>query len=254
MSEEHVLEKLREAFSVPGDGEIAMKITCEVLGADVTDKRWMKSNFSNLVEETQHKAYAHYQNAERPAAAQAFRKVFSGILPKTPKPEDYFKLLDDNFWVLDRFFFGLAQGRRSRAGKAFEQVINALFTTLEYPYTSQPIINGQPDFLLPGIDHYQRNAMDCIIFTAKRSLRERWRQLVTKETRGPAFFLATIDEGIGTRDFADILADRIYLVMPERIRAKCYPIQTNVLSFENFFQHYLDPAMTRWRANGVIPA
>lgn len=254
MGGERALEKLREAFSVPGDGEIATKITCEVLGTNVIDKRWMKLNFSNLVEETQLKAYAHYQNAERPAAARAFRKVFSELLPKKPKPEDYFKLLDDNFWVLDRFFFELKQGRRSKAGKAFKQVIKALFTTLDYSYTSQPIINGQPDFLLPGIDHYRRNAMDCIIFAAKRSLCDRWRQLVTKETRGPAFFLATIDEGIGAKDLADMLANRIYLVMPERIRAECYSSQANVISFENFFQHYLDPAMTRWRANGVIPA
>ena len=254
MNEEQVLEKLKKAFSVPGGGEITTKAMCEVLGAKAADKQWIKSNFSNLVEEIQLKAYAHYQSAERPAAAKAFRKVFSELLPKTPNPEDFFKLLDDNFWVLDRFFLGLTQGRRPRAGKAFEQVINALFTTLEYPYTSQPIINGQPDFLLPGIDHYRRNAMDCIIFTVKRSLRERWRQIVTEGTRGHMFFLATIDEGIGARDLADMLANRIYLVMPERIRAKCYPIQANVLSFENFFQHYLDPAMTRWRANGVIPA
>jgi len=226
----------------------------DILGKRATDKQWIKSNFSKLIEEIQLKAYELYQNAERPAAAQAFREVFSALLPKTPNSEDFFKLLNDNFWVLDRFFLGLTQGRRPRAGKAFEHVINGLFTTLEYPYTSQPIINGQPDFLLPGIDHYQRNAMDCIIFTVKRSLRERWRQIVTEGTRGHMFFLATIDESIGTRDLADMLGNRIYLVMPERIRAECYSSQANVISFENFFQHYLDPAMTRWRANGVIPA
>ena len=118
MNEEQVLEKLKKAFSVPGGGEITTKAMREVLGAKATDKQWIKANFSNLVEEIQLKAYAHYQSAERPAAAKAFRKVFSELLPKNPKPEDFFKLLDDNFWVLDRFFLGLTQGRRPRAGKA----------------------------------------------------------------------------------------------------------------------------------------
>lgn len=254
MDEKQVLEQMKQAFSVPGGGEIISKAMHDVLGTKASDKKWMKSHFSKLVEEIQLKAYELYQNAERPAAAQAFRKAFSTLLPKNPSTEDFFKLLEDNFWTLDRFFLSLTQGRRPRAGKAFEQVINTLFTALEYPYTSQPVINGQPDFLLPSIDHYRRNAMDCIIFTVKRSLRERWRQIVTEGTRGHMFFLATIDESIGARDLADMLGNRIYLVMPERICTEHYSNQANVISFEHFFQHYLDPAMTRWRANGVIPA
>ena len=87
MGEEQVLEKLKEAFSVPEDGEIAAKITCEVLGIDVTDKRWMKSNFSNLVEEIQLKAYAHYQNAERPAAQEHFARCSRNACPKPRNPK-----------------------------------------------------------------------------------------------------------------------------------------------------------------------
>lgn len=254
MDEEEVIKSLKQAFSVSGGTEITEKAIREVLGTRATDKRWMKSHFSELVEDVQLKAYEIYLDAERPAAAHAFREVFSTLLPRDPKPDDFFKLLEENFWALDRFFLGLTQGRRPRAGKAFEHVINALFTALDYPYTSQPLINGQPDFLLPSIEHYRRNAMDCIIFTVKRSLRERWRQIVTEGTRGHMFFLATIDETKGSKELAEMLESRIYLVMPERIRVEHYASQVNVISFEHFFEHYLDPAMTRWRARGVIPA
>ncbi|BAV34770.1 restriction endonuclease [Sulfuricaulis limicola] len=252
MDEEEVLEALKESFDIPGGSEITAGAMKQVLGKKVNDKEWIKKNFSDLIEEIQLIAYDHYLRAERPAGADAFRKVFTSLLPEKPVADDFFNLLEKNFWALDRFFLGLTQGRRPRAGKAFEHVINKLFTTLGYPYTSQPIINGQPDFLLPSIEHYRHNAMDCIIFTVKRSLRERWRQIVTEGTRGHMFFLATIDEGIGERDLADMLKNRIYLVMPERIRAAHYPKSANVISFEAFFQHHLDPAMARWRANGVI--
>ena len=148
-----------------------------------------------------------------------------------------------NFWALDRFFLGLTQGRRPCAGKAFEHVIKVLFNTLEYPYTPQAIINGQPDFLLPSIEHYKNNAMDCIIFTVKRTLRERWRQITTEGTRGHQFFLATIDENVGVRDLKQMLNSRIYLVVPELVRVKCYLKVTNVITFEGFFLKHLDPAM-----------
>ncbi len=96
--------------------------------------------------------------------------------------------------------------------------------------------------------------MDAIIFTVKRTLRERWRQIVTEGTRGMGFFLATIDEAITPRDLKDMLASRIYLVVPTRIKAvrDDYANAPNVITFENFFVYHLDPAIVRWRAAGVI--
>jgi hypothetical protein len=252
MSEKEVLDALKKSFSIPGGLVIIKQAMRDVLVDRERDKEWIKLHFSELVERIQLRAYEHYLITERPAAAKAFREVFSKLLPLNPSPDDYFRLLEINFWALDKFFLGLTQGRRPRAGKAFEHVINVLFSTLEYPYTSQPVINGQPDFLLPGIDHYKRNPMDCIIFTVKRSLRERWRQIVTEGTRGHMFFLATIDENIGDRDLGEMLHNRIYLVMPDRIRAKHYPEAVNVISFESFFTHHLDPAIARWKANRII--
>ena len=96
--------------------------------------------------------------------------------------------------------------------------------------------------------------MDVVIFTVKRTLRERWRQIVTEGTRGLGFFLATIDEGIAQRDLTDMLASRINLVVPTRIKTirEDYEQAPNVITFEDFFQYHLDPAMRRWEASGVI--
>lgn len=97
--------------------------------------------------------------------------------------------------------------------------------------------------------------MDCIIFTVKRTLRERWRQIVTEGTRGKGFFLATIDEGVGINDLNAMKESRIYLVVPKRLKTSIatYKAALNVLSFENFFKLHLDPAMERWRSQKVPP-
>ncbi|MDO8302248.1 MAG: type II restriction endonuclease [Sedimentisphaerales bacterium] len=90
--------------------------------------------------------------------------------------------------------------------------------------------------------------MDCIIFTAKRTIRERWRQIVTEGTRGLGFFLATIDTSISDKQLAEMKAHRIYLVVPRDIRMSGkYQEAENVLDFETFFLDHLDPAMARWR-------
>ena len=253
MTEEEVLKALKKELKLPSGDEICVQAMRNILGNHESDKDWIKKNVSELVEKVQLDAYGLYLKAERPAVNRAFKKVLGGELPSGASSAQFFDLLEANFWALDRFFLGLTQGRRPRAGKAFEHVIKVLFKTLGYPYTPQAIINGQPDFLLPSIEHFKKNPMDCIIFTVKRTLRERWRQITTEGTQGHQFFLATIDEKVAAKVLSEILRSRIYLVVPEAIRAKCYIEMANVISFEGFFLKHLDPAMARWRADGIIP-
>jgi hypothetical protein len=254
MNEQKVLELLREHRDkvLPSGREIYMAAIEKEVGANQNNSTWIKSYFSKLVESTQITAYEIYKAEERKCVSQALRSVFGKILPPNATAEDFFELLENNFWAIDQFFLSLSQSRRARAGKAFEHIIKALFDILSYPYTPHPVINGRPDFLLPSATHFVSNAMDCIIFTVKRTLRERWRQIVTEGTRGYLFFLATIDEGISQRQLGEIRNHRIYVVVPERIRSKVYLKQPNVISFEKFFELHLDPAMNRWRNAGVV--
>jgi hypothetical protein len=162
------------------------------------------------------------------------------------------KVLGSYLTVFDRFFMSIAQSRRTRAGHSFENLHNALFKELAYPFDEQRVINGKPDFIMPSYDHFRINPIDCIIFTAKRTLRERWRQIVTEGTRGLGFFLATIDEDVSSMQLAEMHQNRIYLVCPHSIKVAKYSDKVNVLSFKQFFKDYLDPAMERWGRNGII--
>ncbi|MEN6385599.1 MAG: type II restriction endonuclease [Phycisphaerales bacterium] len=254
MDETKFLALLKKEFkkNIPSGNIIFEEAIRENLGKNINNSEWIKTHFSELVESIQVRAYQIYLRHEKESVSKSFRQAFGSILNEDSKKEDFLSILENSSWALDKFFLGLTQGRRPRAGKAFEHIIKQLFNILGYPYTPQPIINGQPDFLLPSVNHFNKNAMDCIIFTVKRTLRERWRQIVTEGTRGYLFFLATIDTKIATRDLEQIQNHRIYLVMPEKIRATKYPNQINVISFETFFEQHLDPAMKRWKKNKII--
>ncbi len=254
MSQQKTLSDLKKIKNkiLPSGPEI-MKLAIEkVLISSRRKPEFIKSNFSQLVAEIEKVAYQIYRKEEQDSVAQAFRNVFSNKLSSNPTKNDFFDLLNSNYSAINDFFLSLSQSRKARAGKAFEHIIRTLFNQLDYPYTSQPVINGKPDFLLPSEEHFRNNAMDSVIFTVKRTLKERWRQIVTEGTRGYLFFLATIDTKISSKQLSQIKNHRIYVVVPEHIRANVYPSSSNVISFETFFEQHLDPAMIRWKKNKII--
>lgn len=251
-------ELLKTAFhrAIPSGNQIAATAVHNALANHAGDEAWIRQNFSNLVEHVQIDAYQEYLAAEQSAGSKALSDVLLPIIGEHATAKQSVDAMGQYFYALDRFFLGLTQGRRPRAGKAFELLIRELFVRLRYPFSAQPIIGGnsQPDFVLPSIEYFRRNPPDAIIFTVKRTLRERWRQIVTEGTRGLGFFLATIDEKIADRDLEAMLESRIHIVVPTRIKTlrPDYEAAVNVITFEHFFQYYLDPAMQRWRAAGVV--
>lgn len=251
-----VLEDLKRAFhkSIPSGAAVFREAVDEELGEKRDDIDWIKANFSALVESIQMRAYEIYLKAEERAGGLALRTVLGMLVNDRATPEQVLNLVAEYFTALDRFFLGLTQGRRPRAGAAFESLITDLFSRLGYPFTAKAVVDGRPDFLLPSLKHYRKHPLDCIIFTVKRTLRERWRQIVTEGTKALGFYLATIDENVGGSDLRDMTAGKIFLVVPQRLKTDLplYRAAGNVLSFEDFFAYHLDPAMTRWRAAEVI--
>lgn len=224
-----------------------------LLGDRANDVGYIKENFSKLVSDAQILAYRVYQEHEAVASAKAMRGVISEYLPEGAGSDDVFDFLKNRFGVLDRFFLSLTQSRRPRAGQTFEQIVSRLFDALSYPYTPQPELGeSRPDYVLPSIEHYQSYAADCIIFTCKRTLRERWRQVVTEGATGQSFYLATIDEKLSAAELSRMKERKVVVVVPAELNAERYADALNVISFETFLNHHLDAAMGRWRAAGTI--
>ena len=214
----------------------------------------IKKKFSLYVDKIQDLAYSTYLEAEEKAGRLAIREYLTATVYSKASKDETIEMTAKHFREFDRFFLSLSQSRKPRAGGAFEDIIKMLFKRLKYPFQEQQVINGKPDFLMPNRQHYDKSAMDCIIFTAKRTLRERWRQIVTEGTRGLGFYLATIDDAVTDAQLQEMSKNRIYLVMPIRVKRaiKHYSAAHNVLSFEEFFMLHLDPAVKRWKRNGII--
>lgn len=236
---------------VPPPIEIAKQVAeSELMGLSPDD---IKNGFDKLIEKLLSNTHRRYLEIESQKGVKAI-KNFLLTLKEKNNIRDVDRLIaatSDNFMAFDDFFLSLIQSRKSRAGTSFEYFINIMFEKLNYPYIKKPLINGTPDFLFPSIDHFKKNPSDCIIFTVKRTLKERWRQIITEGARGPHFFLATIDENISENQLKEMSRNRINVVVPSSIKESRYGMIINVMNFKNFFELHLEPAMERWRRTKI---
>ena len=214
----------------------------------------IKENFDNILLDIANDVHALYDVYEEEYGKSVIESFFQYIIDtkEITDLDNAGKIIASYFKVFDKFFLSLAQSRKSRAGKTFENIHNTLFKMLKYPFDEHIVINGKPDFLMPSAQHYNRNPMECIIFTAKHSVKERWRQIVTEGTRGLGFYLATLDKKVSKIQLREMLKNRIYLVVPHQIKADYYSETINVLSFKEFFEDHLDPKVRIWKRNGII--
>ncbi|GGH10744.1 hypothetical protein GCM10011586_29200 [Silvibacterium dinghuense] len=111
-NQDELLEQLKSTFkaSVPSGSIIAM----QAIEAAIKGKspRWIKGNFSGLVQSIQSDAYDRYLVYEKKGWEKAFRKVFGPTLKDCSSPEQVADLMIENFYVFDKFFLSLTQGRR----------------------------------------------------------------------------------------------------------------------------------------------
>jgi hypothetical protein len=218
---------------IPTNEEICDKAANEILkDLSLTD---VKSDFSRLVNDMHDEVYRQYLIYEE--------KIGNDVLKKNVIS------LKKIFVELNSFFMSISQSRKSRAGKAFEYIIRTLFKRLGYHFSEQVNIDGaKPDFVLPSEKYFKERPLDCVIFTAKRTLRERWRQVVTEANKGYGFFLATMDEKVSLNQIQNMAMNKVYLVVPKNIKNEneTYRDQYNVISFEDFFKNHLDPSVKRW--------
>lgn len=243
-----------KGVEMPDQKQIASEAAQIITNRYGYTKEQIKQNFDILLQETERETYNVYLKYQKHYGETVLQLLIEKLIEEGELSDlkQTGKILGKYFNLLDKFFLSLSQSRKARAGSSFEEFHNALFKELEYPFDEQRVINGKPDFIMPSYNHYLANSPDCIIFTAKRTLRERWRQIVTEGTRGLGFFLATIDENISRNQLAEAHKNRIFIVCPEALRKQFYPNIVNVLSFARFFKDYLDPALERWKRNNVV--
>jgi len=138
-------------------------------------------------------------------------------------------------------FLSISQSRMTRGGRDFELQFGKLLELMNVPY--QKIKRAyRVDFMIPSDELFRRNPTAAAIVSAKRTLRERWREVVEElhAMRSPNIFLVTADPDVGKGHVKAICGDyRIHLVVWDEVKER-YSEEPLVLGY------------TEW-ANNRIP-
>jgi EcoRII C terminal len=135
---------------------------------------------------------------------------------------------------LRALFLSISQSRKSRGGKDFELQLRRLLELMEVPY-QPPDRTHRVDFMIPSYEHYARNRNQCIVVSAKRTLRERWQEVVDElhKMNCPNVYLATADERISAEKKDDIWRRNIYLVVWDEVKRRDFPTDDAVVSYSH---------------------
>ena len=154
---------------------------------------------------------------------------------------------------LRALFLSISQSRKSRGGKDFELQLRKLLDLMEVPY-QPPDRTNRVDFMIPSYEHYARNRNQCIIISAKRTLRERWQEVVDElhKMNCPNVYLATADERISADKKDDIWRRNIYLVVWDEVKARYFPADDSVVSYSHLAGEVIPHFANLWpKAQGA---
>lgn len=120
----------------------------------------------------------------------------------------------------------ITQRRKSRAGHSFENHIEYLLRAANIPFEAQvKEIPGKPDIIIPGTREYldpEYPTDKLFMLAAKRTCKDRWRQILPEAPRLSRRYLVTIQDGISSHQLEEIRAHNVVLVVPEGLHSD-YP-------------------------------
>ncbi|WP_339684965.1 type II restriction endonuclease [Gimesia maris] len=130
--------------------------------------------------------------------------------------------LDAGFSEVDTFIsFSLSvlNRRKSRAGHALENHLEAIFTAhnIRYARGKETENRAKPDFVFPSIEEYRDKNFPENLLTmlgAKQTCKDRWRQVLSEAKRIELKHLFTLEPGISENQTEEMKSQKLQLVIP----------------------------------------
>lgn len=157
------------------------------------------------------------------------------------------RLLQSWHRTLRGVFLSISQSRKQRGGKDFEYQIQVLLELALIPHEVQSR-RERADFILPSAELLQRDRPKAVLLSAKRTLRERWQEVVDELQRVgcPNTYLATADDSFTKNVVAEIRQRNIYLVVWDEVANGKFADEHAVIGYSKFIRDLTDHFLPQW--------
>jgi hypothetical protein len=136
--------------------------------------------------------------------------------------------------ALIAFSLSLHQRRRSRAGRALENHLEAIFDSKSVTFSRGQITenNERPDFIFPSIQHYHDAEFppgSLSMLASKQTSKDRWRQILQEAARISEKHLFTLQPSISKNQTDQMSSASVTLVVPSSVQETYLPSQRDDL-------------------------
>ena len=206
----------------------------------------IKSNFNDCLKKLLDIEFKLYEQKEKECSEKIIREAERlKLLKKTSSLASSFKY---NYQNIRDFFRSISQSRMTRAGGSFENHVKYLFESLKYPFDSQTMLNGKVDYVIPSENAFRKNRTACVVISIKRTLRERWKQVVGElaSTNAGRIYMMTADEDISPSKINEMKKHNVNLVIWDDLKRKKFKKYYNVTGFSQFIKIDLPSSQKLW--------
>ncbi|SFQ35821.1 EcoRII C terminal [Lachnospiraceae bacterium XBB1006] len=238
-----MVKKERDLF-FKSSFERAYQAFCE-LEFQHKDSAYFELNASECIEQLREQCFNDFLVEERLFTVNMLKKLANSLNYDNMTAEEaissYVAAYPEHIYQL---CLSNTQSRRSRAGKEFEHLIELVLIGANVPFDSQGNIGKDSfvekglgklvDTVSPGVIEFDINKRNCVLISAKTTLRERWQEVPEEMGRTGAreMFLATIDEKVSQNVLDTLYEANIQLTTTKRNKQEHYPNNPRVLTFE----------------------
>jgi hypothetical protein len=151
--------------------------------------------------------------------------------------------------TLRQVFLSISQSRKARGGKDFELEFGRLLDYAGVPY-QRVSRQTRTDFMVPSDDTFNSNRNIALVLSAKRTLRERWREVAEElfNLRSPNVYLITADDNVSAGHVEQICRRyRIYLVVWDKLKESDFGNDPFVLGYSELLNEVIPIFESRWR-------
>lgn len=228
---------------MPSGSKLAKKAQCKC-GFNASQ---IKSDFNNCLKKLLDVEFKLYEQKEKECSVKIIREAEKlKLLKKTASLASSFKY---NYPNIRDFFKSISQSRMTRAGGSFENHVKYLFESLKYPFDSQTMLDGKVDYVIPSEKAFRKNRTACVVISIKRTLRERWKQVVGElaSTNAGRIYMMTADEDISPSKIKEMKKHNVNLIIWDELKKKKFRKYYNVTGFSQFIKIDLPSSEKMWK-------
>jgi len=185
------------------------------LGIDKLSKKELLTNFEEFVKKVEAGAFKIYLEYEERAFKVLESFYEKGVID-----------LHDFTRAVRRLEFISGQMRKARGGSSFQKIIRRLLNLsgvpCEEPHSELRQILKKVDLVAPDGETAKNTPDKAIFLAVKRTLRERWKQVVPEQMKGARLYIVTINGTCSEGKAKEIRETGMVAYVPEELKQQSH--------------------------------